>query len=114
MPVGQPRRGDRPRDLRECPRSAAPCQCHRRRAPDDAASGQRGRMTDDTALPCIVAFTPRERTRAMIRSAFPRRRSRVLLTRTSADFAQAFRAELVDAAIVDVGSGNEDAWTAAA
>jgi AraC-like DNA-binding protein len=71
-------------------------------------------MTDDVALPCVVAFTPRERTRAMMRAAFPRRRSRVLLTRTGVDFAQAFRTELVDAAIVDVGSGHDDTWSAAA
>ena len=73
-------------------------------------------MTDDIALPCVVAFAPRERTRAMLRAAFPRRRSRLLLARTSGDFASAFHAELVDAAVVDVGGGigHEDTWVAAA
>jgi AraC-like DNA-binding protein len=70
-------------------------------------------MTDDTALPCVAAFAPRERTRAAIRAAFPRRRSRLLLARSAGDFSRIFGAELVDAAIVDVGSGHDDTWTAA-
>jgi AraC-like DNA-binding protein len=71
-------------------------------------------MTDDVALPCIAAFAPRERTRAMLRSAFPRRRSRVLVARSANDFVGLFHAELVDAAIVDIGSGHDDTWKAAA
>jgi AraC-like DNA-binding protein len=70
-------------------------------------------MTADSALPCIVAFAPRERTRAMIKSAFPRRRSRVLFARNAQDFEQAFKKELVDAALVDVVSGHDDTWTVA-
>jgi AraC-like DNA-binding protein len=61
----------------------------------------------------VVAFTPRERSRAMVRAAFPRRKCRLLLARTAADFASAFRKELIDAAIVDVGSQHEDTWNAA-
>jgi len=65
------------------------------------------------ASPCVVAFAPRERTRAMIRAAFPRRRCRVVLARTAADFAHAFRKELVDAALVDIGSAHDETWKAA-
>lgn len=68
----------------------------------------------EPTLPCILAFAPRERTRAMIRAAFPRRRCRILLTRTCSDFSDVFRKELVDAALVDVGSANGDTWTVAA
>ena len=61
----------------------------------------------------VVAFAPRERGRRLVRTAFPRRRGRVVLTRTAAEFARALRAELVDAALVDAGAGDE-AWVAAA
>ena len=64
-------------------------------------------------LPSIVAFVPRERTRTLVKNAFPRRKCRLVLARTAADFGDAFRKELVDAAIVDVGSPHEDTWAAA-
>lgn len=69
--------------------------------------------TSASSIPaCIVAFAPRDRMRRLVRAAFPRRRGRVVVARTSADFERALRAELVDAALVDVGAG-DDAWTAA-
>lgn len=64
--------------------------------------------------PSIVAFAPRERIRAMIKAAFPRRKCRVVLARNADDFAAAFRKELVDAALVDLGSGHEDTWSVGA
>jgi AraC-like DNA-binding protein len=67
----------------------------------------------DVISPSILAFAPRERTRAMIRSAFPRRRCRLVLARNAADFAETFRKELVDAALVDVVSPHDDTWTVA-
>lgn len=70
-------------------------------------------MTGDTILTSIAAFVPREKTRAALRAAFPRRRCRVVFARTAADFAAIFRAELVDAAIVDIGSPHDEMWTAA-
>lgn len=69
-------------------------------------------MTD--LLPSIVAFAPRERTRALVKAAFPRRKCRVIFARSANDFRDAFRQELVDAAIVDVGSIHEDTWKVAA
>jgi AraC-like DNA-binding protein len=70
--------------------------------------------TDLLPLTSIVAFAPRERSRTMIKTAFPRRRCRLLLVRTAKDFAEAFRQELIDAAVVDVGSAHEDTWAVAA
>ena len=64
-------------------------------------------------LPSIVAFLPRDRTRTMMKAAFPRRRCRLLLVRTAADFNDAFRKELVDAAIVDVTAAHDETWTVA-
>jgi AraC-like DNA-binding protein len=54
--------------------------------------------------PSIVVFAPRDRSRAMTRSIFPRRRHRVVMTRSPDSFEEAFRDTLVDAAVVDLGS----------
>ncbi|HEX7937339.1 MAG TPA: AraC family transcriptional regulator [Gemmatimonadaceae bacterium] len=70
--------------------------------------------TAEIVPPTIVAFAPRERVRTLLKAAFPRRRARVVLARTAADFAGAFKHELVDAAVVDLGSGNEDTAAVAA
>jgi AraC-like DNA-binding protein len=60
----------------------------------------------------VLALCGRERARALLKRAFPRRRTRLVLTRTQAEFRQVFGRELVDAAIVDLGAPNDD--TAAA
>jgi AraC-like DNA-binding protein len=65
-------------------------------------------------LTSIVAFVPRERSRAAVKAAFPRRRCRVLFARTLDDFGGAFRKELIDAALVDVASAHDDTWPVAA
>jgi len=64
-------------------------------------------------VPSIVAFAPRERTRTLVKAAFPRRKCRVVFARSAGDFAEAFRKELVDAAIVDVTSAHDDTWAVA-
>lgn len=59
----------------------------------------------DTAdLPTILAFVPRERARALVRTAFPKRKWRVIAARDAGEFADALRRILVDAALVDIGS----------
>jgi AraC-like DNA-binding protein len=55
-------------------------------------------------LPTILAFTPRERARALVRSAFPKRKFRVISPRDAEEFSATFRRTLVDAALIDVGS----------
>lgn len=65
-------------------------------------------------VPSVVVFAPRERTRAAIRNAFPRRKARVVFAKNAADFQQAFRQELIDAALVDVTAPHDETWTAAA
>ncbi|MEA3247064.1 MAG: AraC family transcriptional regulator [Gemmatimonadota bacterium] len=64
-------------------------------------------------IPLVVACVTRERTRALLRAAFPRRRGRLRFCRSAAEFHRAFTRTLVDVAIVDVGGGAEDAWKAA-
>ncbi len=59
----------------------------------------------DTAdLPTILAFVPRERARSLVRSAFPKRKWRVIAARDASEFAATLRRILIDAALVDIGS----------
>jgi AraC-like DNA-binding protein len=55
-------------------------------------------------LPTILAYAPRERARALVRSAFPKRKWRVIAARDASEFAATLRRILVDAALVDIGS----------
>jgi AraC-like DNA-binding protein len=64
--------------------------------------------------PLIVLYTTRERARTLMRGAFPRRRARLVMTRTPDELDAAFRAALVDAAVVDLASAGEETWRAAA
>jgi AraC-like DNA-binding protein len=66
-----------------------------------------------TPLPVVVLHTTRDRARSLVRAAFPRRRARLLLSRTPDEMEASFRSELVDAAIVDLASASDDTWRAA-
>jgi AraC-like DNA-binding protein len=72
------------------------------------------RIAAEAPPPTVLVFSPRERIRAMARETFPRRRWRLIVRRGLEEFANAFRDELVDAAIVDLGAATEDNWRAAA
>lgn len=60
----------------------------------------------------VVVCAHRERARSLARAAFPRRRVRLTFARTAPDLDRALRASLVDAAVVDVASPNDDTWQA--
>jgi AraC-like DNA-binding protein len=62
----------------------------------------------------VVVLATRERVRALVRGAFPRRRCRLILARTATEFGDAFRDVLVDGAVVDLASPGDDAWRVAA
>src|SRR5258705_12849674 len=64
--------------------------------------------------PLIVLYTTRERARTLMRGAFPRRRARLVMTRTPDELEAAFRASLVDAAVVDLAAAGEETWRAPA
>lgn len=66
----------------------------------------RENTSDAAELPTIVAYTPRERARSFVRSAFPKRRWRVIVVKDIGEFRETFRRVLVDAVLVDVGSGS--------
>ncbi|HEY4217546.1 MAG TPA: AraC family transcriptional regulator [Gemmatimonadaceae bacterium] len=78
-----------------------------------AANAAAAATSAASGSPAIVVFAQRERTRTLLRTVFPRRRARVVLTRTVEDFDAAFKTNLVDAAVVDVGGAQEDTWRVA-
>ena len=59
--------------------------------------------------PCILALLKRDRARALVRAAFPRRRAHVYAVKTLADIESAMCRQLVDVVVVDGGAG-EDAY----
>lgn len=67
-----------------------------------------------TPQPVVALYTTRERARALMRGAFPRRRARLMLARTPDELEKAFRGALVDAAVVDLSGAQEETWKAAA
>lgn len=58
--------------------------------------------------PHVVAFAQRDRARAALRNAFPRRRGRVVVVRSAADLVTTLRSELTDAVLIDIGSSGAD------
>ena len=60
----------------------------------------------------IVVCAARERARAIARAAFPRRRCRLTISKSSHDIERAFRSTLVDAAIIDLAAPGDDTWRA--
>jgi AraC-like DNA-binding protein len=55
-------------------------------------------------LPTLVAYTTREKARAFIRAAFPKRKWKVVAARDVNEFRNVFRTVLVDAVLIDIGS----------
>jgi AraC-like DNA-binding protein len=72
------------------------------------------RTSAASSTPSILVYAQRDRARAMVRGFFPRRKHHVILTRSSAAFEQSFRQALIDAAVIDVGTGSTSASTGGA
>ncbi len=78
------------------------------------AGGTNAAPSSTSSAPAVVAFAHRERAKALIKSAFPRRKARVLAARSFEDFDAAFKSNLVDAALVDLGAAQDETWRVAA
>jgi AraC-like DNA-binding protein len=78
-----------------------------------SAAGPAASAGATTIGPAIVTFAHRDRTKTLVKSAFPRRKARVLAARSYEDFDAAFKANLVDAALVDLGGAQEETWRVA-
>jgi AraC-like DNA-binding protein len=66
-------------------------------------------VTPSTA-PVILVYAVRERAKAFARSAFPKRKAKTVLVKNREEFNEAIRRELIDAVVVDLGGGGEEAW----
>lgn len=75
--------------------------------PSSAAAGAAGGAGPSLTL---LVLALRERPRGMLRSAFPRRRTRLVFTRTADEFIATMRTTLVDAAFADLGNAHDEAW----
>ena len=58
------------------------------------------------AAPDVVAYAPRDRTRAWIKRLVGKSPGHLAVARTVREFSDAFRGRLIDAALVDVGASN--------
>jgi AraC-like DNA-binding protein len=56
----------------------------------------------------VAVLAVRDRARTLVRHAFPPRRTQLVIARNAREFAALFHRRLVDAAIVDLGSPNDD------
>src|SRR3954470_18130147 len=79
-----------------------------------ASSGMASGGSASPVGPAIVAYAHRDRTKMLIKTAFPRRKARVVAARSFDDFDAALKANLVDAALVDLGAAQEETWRVAA
>lgn len=61
-------------------------------------------------MPRIAVHASRDRVRLLARNSFPRRRCRLVIARTPAEFAALFHDSLVDGAVVDLGGTSGDGW----
>ena len=62
---------------------------------------------NDIAVPLVIAYAPRDRTRAWLKRVAGKRLGRLVIARTADEFSKIFRTELVDAALVDTGAAEE-------
>lgn len=68
-----------------------------------------GRSQSDgpNQIPTVVALVKRERTKSLVRTAFPRRRAHVTLLKSAAEFEEQITKQLVDAVLIDAGAGDD-------
>ena len=64
-------------------------------------------MTDATPLPVVCTMLRRDRARALVRGALPRRRAQLIAVRTRDELQRTLTTQLVDAVILDGGVGDE-------
>ena len=67
-----------------------------------------------STMPTLVVRLERERARALVRAGFPRRKWKIITTRSAEELEAVFRRVLVDAALIDLGAPDEDIWKSAA
>jgi len=64
-------------------------------------------------VPTVLVHSVRDKVRTLSRELFPRKRWRLIFTRSAEETASSFRSRLVDAAIVDLRNPDDATWSAA-
>ncbi len=59
------------------------------------------------SVPIVCTMLKRDRARALVRSAFPRRRAQLITVRTREELVEQLSRQLIDAVIIDGGMGDE-------
>lgn len=70
-------------------------------------------VTPPDGGPTVAAYAPRERTRDLLRRAFPRRRGRLIFCRSANEITKTVGRTLVDLVVVDVAAPTDETWLAA-
>ena len=81
---------------------------------EDAAARAGDEASALAPLPLVLALTTRERARAALRAAFPRRRGRVLVVRSADEVATTMRGALTDVVVIDIAAPGPETERAAA
>jgi len=71
------------------------------------------RVMDGSPTPCVLAYTPRERSRSLVRGLFSRRHARMIGARNAPECLRAFRTTLVDVVLVDAAVPSDTLWEVA-
>ncbi|MGH7652600.1 MAG: helix-turn-helix domain-containing protein [Gemmatimonadaceae bacterium] len=69
---------------------------------------------ETSTLPTLVVHLEHDRARNLVRSAFPRRRWKIISTRSAEELESVFRRVLVDATLIDLGAPDDNTWKSAA
>ena len=64
---------------------------------------------DTVPVPALVVLLKRERARALVRSAFPRRRAHLITAKSAVDISDLLVQQLIDAVLIDAGVGEDAA-----
>lgn len=64
-------------------------------------------VADTAPIPSLVVLLKRERAKALVRSAFPRRRAHLITAKTSADIGELLVQQLIDGVLIDSGAGDD-------
>lgn len=62
---------------------------------------------DSAPVPALVVLLKRERARALVRSAFPRRRAHLIAVKTATEIGELLVQQLIDGVIIDSGVGDD-------
>lgn len=70
--------------------------------------------TNGRPRPTVVVYGHRDRPRSLLRTAFPRKKTQLMIVRGEREFDATLRTVLVDAALVDIGGAHDGTWSVAA